>query len=204
MGQETRGKARIEGSELEGRLYLESDQLLFRGGGKRLAIAVKDLKSARANGGKLVLTVGRKKYEFDIGSLAQRWADRISNPKTLVQKLGVKSDSTVAYIGARDAKLLDELESAAESVSKKCTRRDYDLIFVGVEKPSDLDLLEGLDASIKSNGGVWVIFPKGTPELKAELIIPKVKARGLVDNKVARVSDRLTGMKFVIPVHLRK
>ena len=24
------------------------------------------------------------------------------------------------------------------------------------------------------------------------------------DNKVARVSDRLTGMKFVIPVHLRK
>ena len=96
------------------------------------------------------------------------------------------------------------MKSAAETVSKKCTRRDYDLIFVGVEKPSDLDLLEGLDASIKSNGGVWVIFPKGTPELKAELIIPKVKASGLVDNKVARVSDRLTGMKFVIPVHLRK
>jgi len=204
MGQETKGKARIEGSEVEGRLYLESDQLLFRGGGNRLAIALNDLKSARANGGTLVLTVGRKKYEFDIGSLAQRWADRMSNPRTLVQKLGVKSDSTVAYIGARDAKLLAELESAAETVSKKCTRRDYDLIFVGVEKPSDLELLKGFDASIKSNGGVWVIFPKGTPDLKAEIIIPKVKSKGLVDNKIARVSDRLTGMKFVIPVHLRK
>ena len=204
MGQETKGKARIEGSEVEGRLYLESDQLLFRGGGNRLAIALNDLKSARANGGTLVLTVGRKKYEFDIGSLAQRWADRMSNPRTLVQKLGVKSDSTVAYIGARDAKLLAELESAAETVSKKYTRRDYDLIFVGVEKPSDLELLKGFDASIKSNGGVWVIFPKGMPDLKAEIIIPKVKSKGLVDNKIARVSDRLTGMKFVIPVHLRK
>jgi hypothetical protein len=204
MGQETKAKARIEGGALEGRLYLESDQLLFRGGGMRLAIAVKNIKGASANGGTLVLAVGRKKYQFDIGTLAQRWADRISNPRTLVQKLGVKSDSTIAYIGARDAKLLAELESAAEAVSKKCTRRDYDLIFVGVEKPSDLELLEGLGASIKSNGGLWVIFPKGTPDLKAEIIIPKVKSRGLVDIKVARVSDRLTGMKFVIPVHLRK
>jgi hypothetical protein len=204
MGREADGKTRIEGTEVEGRLYLESDQLLFRGGDRRLAIAVKDIEGARANGGTLVLTVGCKKYEFDIGSQAQGWADRISNPKTLVQKLGVKRDTAVAYIGARDAELLSELESATANVSKKATRRDYDLIFVGVEKPSDLDIFEGLDVPIKPNGGVWVIFPKGKSDLKAETIIPKVKSRGLVDSKVARVSDRLTGMKFVVPVHLRK
>ena len=204
MGQEAKGKARIEGTEVEGRLYLESDQLLFRGGDRRLAIVVKDIKGARADGGTLVVAVGRKTYAFDIGAQARRWADRISNPKTLVQKLGVKRDSAVAYIGARDAELLSELAETAANVSKRPTRRDYDLIFVGVEKPSDLDRLEGLGASIKSNGGVWVIFPKGQPDLKAEIIIPKAKSTGLVDSKVARVSDRLTGMKFIIPVHLRK
>src|SRR5262245_259479 len=112
MGQEVKGKARIEGNEVEGRLYLESDQLLFRGGGRRLAIAVKDVRSARANGGTLVLTLGRKKHEFVIGSQAQRWAERISNPRTLVQKLGVKPDSAVAYVGVRDAELLSQLEEA--------------------------------------------------------------------------------------------
>jgi hypothetical protein len=204
MGQEAKGKVRIEGKDIDGRLYLETDELLFRGGDQRLRIAVKDVKSATATGGMLLLTVGRKKYEFDIGTQAPRWADKIANPRTLVQKLGVKPDSTVAYIGSRDPALLAELEGAAASVSKQLARHDYDFIFVGVEKPGQLKLIEGLNQSIKPNGGVWVIFPKGTPELKGETIIPWVKARGLVDHKVARVSDRLTGMKFVIPVHLRK
>jgi hypothetical protein len=204
MGQEAKVRARIEGRETEGRLYLESDQLLFRDGDRRPAIAVADVKGARANGGTLALAVGHKQYVFDIGVAAQRWADRISNPRTLVQKLGVRPDSALAYVGARDAELLAELERAPTNVAKKRTPGDYDLIFVGIEKPADLDLLAGLDASIRSNGGVWVIFPKGRPDLKAEIIIPKARSSGLVDTKVARVSDRLTGMKFVIPVHLRK
>jgi hypothetical protein len=204
MGQEAKGKARIEGTEVDGRLYLESDQLLFRGGDKRVVIAVKDVKSAKAKDGVLLLTVGRKKYEFVIGAQAPRWAEKISNPRTLVQKLGVKPDSNVAYMGKRDPDLLTELESAAASVSKRLARRDYDFIFAGVEGPAELKLLEGLASAIKPNGGVWIIFPKGRPDLKAETIIPKGKSHGLVDNKIARVSDRLTGMKFVIPVHLRK
>jgi len=204
MGQETKARARIAGGETEGRLYLESDQLLFRGSGRRLAIAVKDVKGARATGGTLVLAVGAEKYEFAIGAAAQRWAERISNPRTLVQKLGVKPHSALAYLGARDAALLAELTRAAANVAQKRTRHDYDLIFLGVEKPADLARLDGLAASIKPNGGVWVIFPMGRSDLKDRTIIATGKSCGLVDNKVARVSDRLTGMKFVIPVHLRK
>jgi len=128
MGQEAKGKARIEGKDIDGRLYLETDDLLFRGGDQRLRIAVKDVKSATAKGGMLLLTVGRKKYEFDIGAQAPRWADKISNPRTLVQKLGVKPESTAAYIGSRDPALLAELEGAAASVSKRLARHDYDFI----------------------------------------------------------------------------
>ena len=51
---------------------------------------------------------------------------------------------------------------------------------------------------------MWVILPKGRPDLKDRTIIATGKSCGLVDNKVARVSERLTGLKFVIPVHLRK
>jgi hypothetical protein len=204
MGQEAKVRAQIGDREVNGRLYLESDQILFRGNDTRIVIAVKDVQSAKADDGTLVLTVGRKKYLFAIGAQAPRWAAKISNPRTLVQKLGVKEDSIIAYIGSRNPELLAELGGAAASVSKKLARRDYDFIFAGVERPAELKLLDGLDSAIKPNGGVWVIFPKGTPDLKAETIIPAAKSRGLVDNKIARVSDRLTGMKFVIPVHLRK
>jgi len=178
MGQEAKVRARIEGRETEGRLYLESDQLRFRDGDRRLAIAVADVKGARANGGTLALAVGHKQYVFDIGVAAQRWADRISNPRTLVQKLGVRPDSALAYVGARNAELLTELERAAPNVAKKRTRGDYDLIFVGIEKPAGLDLLAGLDGSIRSNGGVWVIFPKGRPESRDHHPESKVQRSG--------------------------
>ena len=63
--------------------------------------------------------------------------------------------------------------------------------------------LAELRQSLVPDGAVWVIRPKGTPAISDADVMAAGKAAGLVDVKVARVSERLTGEKFVIPVTKR-
>lgn len=203
MGKEINCRATVDGRKAEGRLYLETDRLYFRSSTEKLNVATKGVK-VKASKGVLLVTVGKTQDAFELGAVAERWADRIQNPKSLVEKLSVKAGADVAVIGRRDAELVDELINVGAKISTRKSGRDRDWIFVGVEQPSDLKLLEGLTGLIKSNGAVWIVFPKGRADLKAENLIPAGKANGLVDTKIARVSDRLTGVKFVIPIKQRK
>ena len=50
---------------------------------------------------------------------------------------------------------------------------------------------------------IWVVSPKGRPDLRDVDIFAAAKAHGLVDNKVAAFSARLTANKLVIPVSQR-
>lgn len=203
MGQEAKCNAHIAGKRAAGRLQLETDKLLFRSPSSRLDIQVSEISKARAENGNLIISVKQQTYEFDLGEAAERWATRIKHPKSLTDKLGVKPEARVTYLGHVDKFLMSELGKTQAKVSTKRSARDQDLIFLGVEKTAELHQLKGLDTAIKSNGGIWIIFPKGAPELKDVHLIAEAKANGLVSTKVARVSDRLTGMKFVIPLKRR-
>jgi hypothetical protein len=203
MGQEIKCKAMVDGREAEGRLQLEMDRLYFRSPAEKLNVATADAKIEASNG-ILTVTSGKTQYAFVLGNAAARWADRIQNPKSLVEKLGVKAGAGVVSIGCSDEELAGELRKAGAKVSTEKSGGTHDWIFVGIEEPGDLKLLEGLTRLLKSSGGVWVIFPKGRPDLKAENLIATGKTNGLVDTKIVRVSDRLTGMKFVIPVRQRR
>lgn len=203
MGQEIKCKAVVEGREAEGRLQLETDRLYFRSPAEKLNVATKDVK-IEASKGILTVTVGKTQYAFVLGDAAARWADRIQNPKNLVEKLGVKAGAGVVSIGRSDKELAGELRKAGAKISTETSGGNHDWIFVGIEEPGDLKLLEGLTRLLKSSGAVWVIFPKGRADLKDENLIATAKTNGLVGIKVVRVSDRLTGMKFVIPVRQRR
>jgi hypothetical protein len=203
MGQEAKCAARIAGKRATGRLQLETDRLLFRSPSSRLDIQIGEISKARAENGNLIISAKRQTHEFDLGDAAERWVNRIKHPKSLTDKLGVKPEARVTYLGQVDKFLVSEIEKAKAKVSMKRSARDQDLIFLGVEKTAELRQLKGLDAAIKSNGGIWIIFPKGLPELKDVTVIAEAKANGLVATKVARVSDRLTGMKLVIPLKHR-
>ena len=203
MGQEASCNAHIAGKRAAGRLQLETDRLLFRSPSSRLDIPINEISKARAENGNLIISIKRQTYKFDLGEAAERWVNRIKHPKSLTDKLGVKPEARVTYLGHVDTFLMSELEKAQAKVSTMGAARDQDLIFLVVEKTAELHRLKGLDAAIKSNGGIWVIFPKGVPELKDVNVIAEAKANGLVSTKVARVSERLTGMKFVIPLKRR-
>ena len=56
---------------------------------------------------------------------------------------------------------------------------------------------------MKPNGALWVIRPKGRPEISERAVMDAGKAAGLVDVKVVSFSETHTAEKFVIPLAAR-
>ncbi len=88
MGQQVHATATFEGKTSEGTAQLETDQLLFRGD-FRLSIPLKEITSADARDGVLRVKSSRGQATFELGSRAEKWAQNIRSPKSLLDKLGV-------------------------------------------------------------------------------------------------------------------
>lgn len=124
--------------------------------------------------------------------------------KPRIQKLGVTPRSRVSILSVDDPTFAQEVEKAAAHVSVGRVAKNSDLIFYGVTKESHLPRLDTLKASIVPNGAIWVIRPKGRPEISEASVMAGGKLAGLVDVKVVSFSTTHTAEKFVIPVAARK
>jgi hypothetical protein len=60
-----------------------------------------------------------------------------------------------------------------------------------------LNQIQKLKASLEPGGGLWVIYPKGVPQIKEIQVIDAGRAAGMKDVKVARFSATHTALKFV-------
>jgi len=77
-------------------------------------------------------------------------------------------------------------------------------VFVLVEQCEDIGTrLARIEPSLNGDGAVWVLWPKGRPELRETDIIAAGPGAGLVDVKVVRFSERLSALKLVIPLARR-
>lgn len=198
MGQEVVGSAEVKGRTIKGKALLETDEILFRGD-ERLRIPLADIKKVSVDNGRLVVRHKGGTVTFDLGPAASRWAERIRNPPTLADKLGVKSGQRVAVLGLDDPSLKSQLLERGADVGSGRLRKASDLIFLGVRRPRDLDRLDSLESSMARDGAIWVVYPKGRNDPSELDVIDAGKAAGFVDVKVARFSDTHTALKFVIP-----
>ena len=187
------------GSEVaDGKAVLEQHGLIFRGP-TRLAIPLKTIASAVANEGSLIVRFGKTTAIFDIGSVAGRWADRITNPPSRLDKLGVKTGMTAVIAGERHDDLVRDLESRGARLVRVAPAGGVDLVFYGASRRDMLDRLGVLKRSLKPNGALWVIRPKGSAAISESEVMAAGKKAGLVDVKVASFSETHTAEKFVIP-----
>lgn len=198
MGREIRCMAELGDWVGQGRLQLETDELIFRGA-QRTVVPRAAIRDARAQDGWLIVEHERGTDRFDLGDLAPSWAQAITNPRSRIDKLDVKPASRVAVIGVQDDDFLAELRARAASVAESDAVENVDLIFYAVDHVLDLERLAALRERIVPNGGVWLIHPKGDPELKHEPIVAAAKRAGLIDTKTARFSDTHTALKLVVP-----
>ena len=198
MGREARCMAEFGGWVGEGKLLLETDELIFRGAA-RLRIPLGDIASAEAADGWLTIEHAAGGARFDLGAAAAKWAHAIRHPRTRIDKLDVQAGKRVALVAIADEAFEGELRGRTAHVEDASGACELDLVFYGCEEPAGLERLRALRERIASHGAIWLIAPKGRPELGHEPVVAAAKAAGLIDTKTARFSATHTALKLVIP-----
>ena len=136
---------------------------------------------------------------FYLGEKAEVWADKIKNPKSIIDKLGIKPTSRVVVPGIADEKFLGELSKRTKFMQKKLAK-ELDFIFYSAESVDDLGKLSSLKTYLKEDGAIWVVSRKGKEAtLKDTEVMAEAKKAGLIDNKVVGFSPTHTALKLVIP-----
>jgi hypothetical protein len=204
MGYDATCTLKIDGRSSKGKAWLEQKDLVFRGE-DRLSIPLATITSAIARNGSLLVRFGERHAEFQIGDVAEKWARRITNPPSRLEKLGLKEGMTIAAVRIEDPVFLDEVRARSVTVtnSLRGTTRRFDAVFYGADHRDALERLKAVAKLIKVNGAVWVVRPKGRKEITEAETMAAGKRAGLVDVKVVSFSDTHTAEKFVIPVASR-
>ncbi len=198
MGQEADCVATLGKRTSQGRAYLETDTLIFRGA-FHLSIPFAGLTAVRATNGCLTARFSGGTVTFALGTHASSWAEKILHPKSLLDKLGVKADHTVAVLGIQDADFLDQVRLRAHAVIRGRLRPGLDAIYLQANRRSDLARVARLKAVLAQAGGLWVVAPKGVSGIIEADVLAAGRRAGLVDVKVVRFSATHTAHKFVIP-----
>lgn len=202
MGKEARVLAEIDGWEGEGKLLLETDELFFRGA-RRLTIPLTSITSLTNEGGWLHVIHEAGDARFDLGdAYAEKWMLAIQNPRQLIDKLDVKSTSTVLVEGDVDKAFVESIRARAATLyaeSDALPATDLDLVFIAIDDPALLPRISGLRQMIKSSGAIWVLHPRGRRELSHDAIMALAKPAGLVDVKSARFNETHGALKLMVP-----
>ena len=193
MGKEAHVRAVFPDGADEGRLQYEAPKLIFRGAARRV-FEGEALKGVRADGEDLLLADGAR---FALGARAAAgWADAILNPKSRLDKIGVKPGMRTAVIGVADETFSAELaERGADPVREL---PELDLLFYAADSVEALSRIPELVPMLAGKGALWVVSRKGkAATVKDVEVMAAAKACGLADNKVVSFSDTLTALRFV-------
>lgn len=199
MGLETICLMRLGRRRLNGKALLETDHLLLRLPDERVKIQFGDIERLEAKDGRLAIKHRHGEVTLYLGAAAAKWIDKIKNPRSLMDKLGVKEGMNVTVDGVDDATFL--LELAARTHGPSRVGGAIDIVFFGVEDPKALVRLANFKRMLASDGAIWVVHRKGKDAtVKDTDVFAAAKLVGLVDNKVVAFSATHTAERLVIPL----
>lgn len=198
MGLEAVCTVKVNGKAVEAKALLETSELIVRGG-LRLKVPFSSMTSVEARDGELVITHAGGEVALALGPKAKTWADRIKNPKGLLDKLGVKPGMSIAVVGVEDGDFLAQLGERVPKLEECKPGAELDMVVFGTEEREGLEWLESLRTAIKKSGAIWVVAPKGSQEVREVDVLTAGRAAGMVDVKVAAFSETYTAHKLVVP-----
>jgi len=173
MGNEAPCKLRHGGKTYAGKALLETSELLFRGE-TRLKILFTAIRSLRACDGELHVRTKEGLSIFELAERAEKWREKIANPKTLLDKLGVKSGERISLTG------------------------EFAPGFLASLKKQDLQQVKTVARALEGSTALWIVYPKGQAAITETDVRSAGLRAGLTDIKVARFSATHTALKFVI------
>ena len=202
MGQEVICTARWGGKSLRGKALLETAEIIFRGD-ERKKIPFSSIRAVEAKHGELRLKTDEGIVVFELGEPAEMWREKIANPKSVLEKLGVKPGETVAVVGKLDAEFLKKLKEQKSRVAAAKIEDGIEWIFLGADARAELSEVKKIAAKMKGSAALWVVYPKGQKHITEIDVIGAGRKAGLKDVKVVGFSPTHTALKFVIPVEKR-
>ncbi|MBN9164690.1 MAG: DUF3052 family protein [Myxococcales bacterium] len=210
VGQEIKTQLRLDGRIIDVTALLETDTIVFRGGAT-MTIPFAEMFSVEASSGWLELKTPRGLLLLELGPKAEVWRERIKNPKSVVEKLGLSETKKVCVVGKLDADLRANIEASGAKVAKTARGKDFDVVFVAANVKKDLEKLPAIKETIVPDGAIWIVYPKATasgvkvdPELTERAVLTAGRTLTLTDNKQVKIDEDLTAVRFVIPVAYRK
>ena len=197
MGAELDCRMKKGSSYDNGKALLENDAIFFSGHKGRVTVLFAASRDATVEGDWLCL----QGYRFELGAIAPTWAEKIRNPKSVLQKLGVKPGVHVALVGELDKEFVAQLDRAGAEIDDS---GPFDAIFVEAAEPKVLATLADQKKKLKDNGALWLIRPKGKDTPVPESVSRAAGlAAGLVDVKVVAFSSTHSAEKYVVPLAAR-
>ena len=97
MGSEVKCAVRTNGKRAEGKALLETTEIIFRSDALRLKIPFARMKSVKAVEGELRVQSPEGAVVFEVGPQAEKWAHKILNPKSRMEKLAVTEGAKVSF-----------------------------------------------------------------------------------------------------------
>jgi Protein of unknown function (DUF3052) len=206
MGRKCAAFVSFDEQRAAGEARLESDYLSFRGT-FRLKIPFGEIRELTTSGDTLRVGFGDgQTATFELGAReAALWLDKVRNPRSLLDKLGVKATDAVAVIDFDDDGFLASLRARLATDPATSAAGPCDAIFYGADSHAALRRLRALRDALAPAGAVWIVSRKGkAATIKDTDVMAAAREAGLVDTKVAAFSATHTALKLVIPRAARK
>jgi hypothetical protein len=197
MGNEAPCKLRRDGKTYTGKALLETSELLFRGE-TRLKIPFSSISALQARDGELHVRTPEGMSVFELGERAEKWREKIANPKSLVDKLGVKAGESVSLTGEFTSDFLASLKKQRVVLQQKPSKGAA-WYFLASESRADLPQVKTLSKLLEGPAALWIVYPKGQTSITESDVRSAGLRAGLTDVKVASFSATHTALKFVIP-----
>jgi hypothetical protein len=204
MGREARCVVTLGGTSADAKVHLDSDAVRARGG-VRLDAPFVEVRDLDVRGGALHFTAACGTVALALGEAeAQRWLKAIREPKSLLDKLGIKAGTRVCIRGELDPAFVEQLAERLGEPPATALRGSFDAIVAAIDSPEDFRSFDGFRSHLEPNGMLWLIAPKGKGSPVPEALLRQAfLAARFVDVKVAGFSTTHTAVKVVIPVAQR-
>lgn len=200
MGKELQGWVQIGNKRHQGKILLETSELIFRGADFRVKLAFKEMRTVLADAGILSVRTEKGVFAFEVGSAAAKWRQKILHPKTRIEKLGIKPGTAVRLVGGFERDFILELKDGEVEMLQGRDVAASQNTFLAVARKSELAEIARHAKKMRGSDALWTVYPKGKKDLTENEVIGAGRKAGLKDVKVVGFSATNTALKFVLPL----
>jgi hypothetical protein len=204
-GEKAAGRAapctlHFDGRVCEGTAYLDADGLVLRQE-RCLAVPLSDLRVVATDDGRVEVSFPGGAAVLLLDTVAQRWTELVARrPRSRLDRLGVRRGQLVAVVGVVEARFVEELRGrVTEVVTGTAVPAGADIIFLAAAQREELGRMPGLAHFIAPGGVLWVIRPRGRPEITEQDVAVSGKAAGMTVGRGVRFSPTHTADRLAVP-----